>query len=271
MATARIASSRDYEQVAAILRRDPVEALPVAAWLGSGGPTQLGTRRIWLCGDALCYSGANLLPVHADEQAARAFARLAIDEGRRCSSIVARLPSAHALWAELEPTWGPARAIRQRQIVMVSDSPAPVPADPDVREAVAADFDRFYAASIEMYIEEIGISPVAHDGGHAYRWRASELISSRQAYIRTDGPDVVFKAELGAVSADCAQLQGVWVHPDLRGQGIGTAGTAQVLALARRRGVSLISLAVNDFNHAALHSYARCGFRQVAEQMVVLF
>lgn len=271
MGAARIAGSRDYEQVARILLRDPVEALPVAAWLGSGGPAQLGKGRIWLCGEALCYSGANLLPVGVDEPAARAFARLAVDEGRRCSSIVARLPSAHAFWGELEPHWGPPRAIRQRQIVMVSDTDPQVPADPDVREATAADFDRFYAASIEMYIEEIGISPVAHDGGHAYRRRASELISSRQAYIRTDGRDVVFKAELGAVSAHCAQLQGVWVHPDLRGQGISVAATAQVLLLARRRGIGLISLAVNDFNHAALRSYDRCGFRQIAEQMVVLF
>ena len=254
-----------------ILEKHAIEACPIAAVLYSGGPDALRSGRVWIDRDAICYSGANLLPVNADEKAAIGFARLAIAEGRRCSSIVGRRPATETLWAELQWAWGPARAIRDRQIVMVDGSKSDVTADPGVQRATRADIEPFFAAAVEMYIEEIGASPTAHDGGASYRRRALELIDDGVAFIRTDGDQVVFKAELGALSPQCAQLQGVWVHPDLRGQGFGTAGTAAVLQLARERGVDQISLAVNDFNSAARYAYERCGFSEIAEQMVVLF
>lgn len=271
MTDARIARPEDFEQTLAFLERDPVEAAPVTAWLRSTGPRGLGLRRLWLHDEGICLSGANLLPVLASEEATRAFAVLALAEGRRCSSIVARRATMECLWPLLEPRWGPARAIRGCQVVMCSDGPASLDPDESVRRATSDDFEGFYRASIQMYIEEIGVSPVAFDGGHAYRRRASELIGDGVAFIRTDGDQVVFKAELGVVAPRCAQLQGVWVRPELRGQGIGAAGTAQVLRLAREAGVGTISLAVNDFNHAALRSYERCGFGKIAEQTVVLF
>lgn len=271
MRRGRVAATGDFEEITSLLEAHPVEGVAVADWLQRYGRDALRWKRVWLYGDALCFSGANLLPVNADDAAARVFARLAAEQGRMCSSIVGRLPATATLWRELEPSWGPAREIRSRQVVMVSDGDCPVTPDPQVREAGSADFDAFYQASIEMYIEEIGASPIAHDGGHAYRSRISELIGNRVAYVRTDGDRVVFKAELGAVTPRCAQLQGVWVHPDLRGNGVGTAGTARVLELARKRGVGTIALAVNDFNSAARYAYEQCGFREIADQMVVLF
>ncbi|WP_153505195.1 GNAT family N-acetyltransferase [Cumulibacter manganitolerans] len=271
MEQARTARAEDFDRVLRVIERHPVEACAVGAVLYPAGPHALRSGRLWMHGDAVCYSGANLLPVNADEQAARAFADLAIAEGRRCSSIVGRLPATAVLWEALRPAWGPARAVRDRQIVMVDEGPCRVTPDPAVRRALPADLGSFFAASVEMYLEEIGSSPTAHDGGASYRRRAMELIEDGVAFLRTDGDQVVFKAELGATTPRCAQLQGVWVHPDLRGRGIGTAGTAAVLSLARKCGVRRISLAVNDYNTPARHAYERCGFRAVAEQMVVLF
>lgn len=272
MRGARPATSADADRVLDVLRIDPVESVAIASWVQREGVERaLGTGRIWVCGKAVCYSGANLLPVNADPQEARGFAELAAIEGRRCSSIVGRLPTTGDLWHALEPYWGPARAVRERQLVMVADGLPTVPHDPLVRFARLADADAYFTASVAMYQEEIGTSPIAGDGGFAYRRRIAQLIGDRCAFVRMDGGQVVFKAELGAVTSQVAQLQGVWVHPELRGQGLGTSGTAALMRLARASGIPRISLAVNDFNTAAVRSYLRCGFDVVGEQLVVLF
>ena len=81
---------------------------------------------------------------------------------------------------------------------------------------------------------------------------------------------MIFKAEIGALSSRVGQIQGVWVHPARRGHGIGTAGTAAVVAhLARLGRVS--SLYVNGFNHIARASYSRIGFQQVGSFATILF
>ncbi|MDT7579974.1 MAG: uncharacterized protein QOK35_1238, partial [Pseudonocardiales bacterium] len=85
-----------------------------------------------------------------------------------------------------------------------------------------------------------------------------------------DGDQVVFKAEIGALSRQVGQIQGVWVAPACRGRGLGTTGTAAVTdRLAAMGRVS--SLYVNGFNTVAKRAYARIGFRQVASFATVLF
>jgi predicted GNAT family acetyltransferase len=81
----------------------------------------------------------------------------------------------------------------------------------------------------------------------------------------------VFKAEVGAVSEGVCQVQGVWVDPDLRGQGHGVAGMAAILRLARAAIAPTVSLYVNDYNTAARKAYRRTGFREVGEFATVLF
>ena len=70
-------------------------------------------------------------------------------------------------------------------------------------------------------------------------------------------------------SAAVGQIQGVWVHPDWRGHGLGTAGTATLAAAVVDTG-RIASLYVNSFNTVARAAYARVGFEQVATFATVL-
>ena len=83
-----------------------------------------------------------------------------------------------------------------------------------------SDFDGVLPACVAMYTEEVGVSPLGWDGGATYRARVAELIRAGRSYVRVDDGQVVFKAELGAVSRHACQVQGVWVHPQWRGRGI---------------------------------------------------
>jgi predicted GNAT family acetyltransferase len=103
-----------------------------------------------------------------------------------------------------------------------------------------------------------------------YRARVAELISGGRAYARIEGGRVVFKAEVGSQSPAVGQIQGVWVHPDRRGHGLGTAGTAAVAERLAAMG-RVSSLYVNGFNRVARAAYTRIGFTQIGSFATVLF
>jgi predicted GNAT family acetyltransferase len=121
-----------------------------------------------------------------------------------------------------------------------------------------------------MFTEELGISPHVAPGTAAFHARIRSLIAERRAFAAVDfRGQVVFKAEIGAVTRHTAQIQGVWVRPDLRGRGIGRAGLTTVLGHALDLAPTA-SLYVNDFNIPARRMYAALGMRQHATLATVL-
>ena len=98
-----------------------------------------------------------------------------------------------------------------------------------------------------------------------------DLVAAGRAFARIEDGEVLFKAELGAVSARACQVQGVWVNPAHRGRGLGTRGTAAVVAEALRTVAPLVSLYVNDYNLPARRAYERVGLSGVGTFSSVLF
>lgn len=62
---------------------------------------------------------------------------------------------------------------------------------------------------------------------------------------------------------------GVWVHPEWRGIGLGTAGTATLAAVIVGSG-RIASLYVNSFNTVARAAYAQVGFKEIGTFATVL-
>lgn len=276
LAAARVLDDRDLPMLWALLDLDPVANCFVASRVQAAGvePWRLGAE-LWGYGggrlEAACFAGANLVPIGCSAPALRAFADRARRQGRRCSSIVGPADAVGQLWAHLAPHWGPARDVRPDQPLLAIDSSPRVPADPAVRRVRPDELDVLLPASIAMFSEEVGTSPVGADGGAAYRNRVRDLVVAGRAFARIEGGEVVYKAEIGAVSAAACQVQGVWVHPDRRGRGIGTAGTAAVVRAALRSIAPVVSLYVNDYNTPARRAYDRVGLRTVGTFMSVLF
>jgi len=273
----RVLDDRDLSVVLAILARDPIANVFVQSRVEATGiqPWRLGAE-LWghvVDGEVsgLCYAGANLVPIEGDGQALRAFAERARRHGRRCSSIVGPERLVAPLWQLLEPAWGAARDVRPRQPLMLADAPPDVAPDPEVRLVRMDEIDVLLPASVAMFTEEVGISPVAGDGGALYRARVTELVQAGRSFARIEGGRVLFKAEVGAVTTAACQVQGVWVDPPLRGQGLSVAGMATVVQECLRDLAPAVTLYVNDFNLAARRSYERVGFRNVGTFMSVLF
>ncbi|RBY82187.1 GNAT family N-acetyltransferase [Geodermatophilus sp. TF02-6] len=263
-----------------MLATDPVAACVIAGRVEAAGTTTaaLGAP-LWGFGagrslEAVCLAGANLIPFAlpgAEQAAAVAFAERARRAGRRCSTIVGPAAAVGPLWELLEPAWGPARDHRPRQPLLAIEGPPAVAPEPRVRPVRPAETDVLLPAAVAMFTEEVGVSPLRLDGGASYRARVADLVRAGQSVAWIEDGQVLFKAEIGAVSRGVCQVQGVWVAPAHRGRGIGTAGTAAVVEYARTTIAPVVSLYVNDFNTAARAAYARVGFREVGRFASVLF
>lgn len=276
-ARVRVLGVADLPEVRALLQRDPVTDVVVASRVEAVGldSWRLGAE-VWgheVDGRiaALAYAGANLWPVQVTPASAAAFANRARRQGRRCASIVGPAPSVRELWRLLEPSWGPAREVRENQpLLVVAHDPA-VPADPTVRLVRPDELDVVLPACVAMHTEEIGVRPDIGEGRALYRARVAELIKARRCFARIEAGRVLFKAEVGAATAAACQVQGVWVEPALRGSGMGTAGIAAVVAAARAGIAPVVSLYVNAYNTPARKAYARVGFEQAGTFASVLF
>lgn len=273
----RLLDGRDLAAARQVVDRDAVANVFVGSRMEAAGldSWRLGAE-VWghLEGgqlSALCFSGANLAPAEAGPAAVRAFAERARRQGRRCSSIVGPADAVLGLWDHLEPHWGPARELRADQPLLVLREPPRAAADPAVRRVTPDELEVLLPAAVAMFTEEVGVSPLSGDGGALYRSRVAELVDTGRSFARIEDGRVLFKAEIGAATRAACQVQGVWVAPELRGTGLGTAGTAAVATAALRGIAPVVSLYVNGFNAPARRAYARVGFVQEGTFASVLF
>ncbi|HEY2794724.1 MAG TPA: GNAT family N-acetyltransferase [Micromonosporaceae bacterium] len=274
---ARLIGDAERAAVERVLDRSPIAAAQVVEqvsahglewWRADARVFGYGSRRAL---ESICWLGANVIPVGATPAAVAAFADLAAINSRQCSSFVGPAEAVLDLWDRLAPVWGPAREVRECQPLLATRTPPAVAADPAVRLVRPDEVHLLFPAAVAMYTEEVGVSPVDDRGGLRYRQRVSDLVNSRRAYARFVDGRVVFKAELAVITRHTAQVQGVWVDPAYRGQGLAVGGMAAVVRDALRRVAPTVSLYVNDYNVPARRVYARCGFTQVETFATVLF
>lgn len=272
---ARLLSDAERAAVERVLETEPIAAAQVAERVQAGGLSWRADTRVFGYGgrrrvESICWSGANLIPVHASGPAVAAFAEVAGVHPRLCSSLVGESEAVLGMWSHLADVWGPARDVRPCQPLLATWAAPRIPADPTVRLVRPHEIDALFPAAVAMYNEEVGISPIGPDGGRDYRDRLVDLVRARRAYAKFVGGRVVFKAELAVVTRHTAQVQGVWVEPSWRGRGLGTAAMAAVVRDALRRVAPSVSLYVNDYNAPARRVYDRCGFRRMGTFATVL-
>lgn len=259
----------DLPSLHRLLERDPIGNAVVSSRVHAArsldprrlGGTVLGVRNH---GEvvAACYSGGNFVPLGGTADDLVRIAECAARRPRIATSVVGPAEAVATVWPALARYWEAPREVRRSQPLLVLRADPALRGEAAVRRVRMADLDRYVPAAAAMFMEELGVPPERSATRAAFRARVGELIRSGRAFARFDGSgEVVFKADFGAVTPQTIQLQGVWVRPDLRGQGIGTAAVATVLRSALRLAPSA-SLYVNDFNAPARRVYEKLGMRQ---------
>jgi hypothetical protein len=271
----RALGMQDVEDALEVCAQDPVTNVFVAARIVESGLA--GTRGPLFGYDAggeraLCWCAANVVPVEASSRALAALAGKVARRRTWASSVFGPADQVLELWGRLERQWGPAREVRRNQLVMtMSTSPSSLglPVDQKVRPARPDELDIVTPAASAMFTEEIGYPPY-RGTGTAYRQGVEALIRRGHCLVRVEDGEVVFKADLGSVALGVAQVQGVWVHPRWRGQGVAAPAMAAVVEHTLATVAPVVTLYVNDFNAPAVATYRRVGFRQTGTFATVL-
>jgi len=218
-----------------------------------------------------CHSAANLVPVGGTPTALMAFAARAVAQHRRCSTIVGPTDAVSHLWNQLSPHWSKPREFRWNQPHLEISDPSSVEPDPLVRRTTRADLPVLYPACVAMYTEEVGISPEIGGGADMYRARVAQLVGKGWSFARIEQGRVVFKAEVAAASPYACQIQGVYVDPARRGEGLAVSGMAAVVRMALADIAPVVALYVNDHNVSARRTYESVGFDQTDTFSTIMF
>lgn len=220
---------------------------------------------------ALCHVGANLVPVAGTPESCAAFAARAVRRRRVSSTIVGPRDAVELLWTDLAGAWGTPREMRWDQPHLETATPSTVTPDPLVRRTTPSEIDTLYPACVAMYEEEVGVSPELDGGRHLYRARVAQLVNRGWSFSRIEDGKVVFKAEVACATPAACQIQGVWVDPERRSEGLCTRGMAAVVEFALREIAPTVALYVNGHNIAARTAYERVGFRQSGTFATIMF
>jgi uncharacterized protein len=259
---------REDQAVAlAALDRNPVRDVFIASRiLHDGALTSLGPSPLWGAFDdqplrGMLHVGPNLVPATDDQEACEALATAA-GGLYPTRMVVGERVAVELLWSMLAASYPAPREVRRRQFVYALDPERlhhpDLGARGIARLAERSDEDRVLRLSAAMYTEEMGENPLARDPD-GYRRRVRMLTSRGWTYVYEVAGDLQFKMDVGCASNRTAQIQGVYVPPELRGRGVGTTAMAACCALAFGRHPNL-SLYVNDFNAPAIAMYERIGF-----------
>jgi len=265
----------DRDQALEVCTRDTRTNVFVAARILEGALATSPGALLGYAGDsgleAICWASANLVPVGCDDQALAAFATKLRRWRRQCSSVFGPADMVLPLWEQLRPTWGEPRDLRACQPVLAFSGPlaAGLTCDERVRRARFDEVDLVLPAAAAMFTEEIGYPPY-WGSRQAYRQGIQSLIRQGQTFVRVDDGEVVFKADVGSAALGVAQIQGVWVAPRWRGQGLAGPAMAAVVEQVQAEIAPVVTLYVNDFNVPARATYARVGFTEIGRFATVL-
>ncbi|WP_235026500.1 DUF4081 domain-containing GNAT family N-acetyltransferase [Glutamicibacter sp. JC586] len=220
--------------------------------------------------NAACWMGANVAPTAMTEDQAQKVAVHALDSRQRFASVFGPAQSVLAMHDVLRQGPQSIFDVRENQpLLTISKLPEGVERNP-IRAAKIHEFDLVLPASAAMFEEELGYSPL-ENGGSFYRNRVRQLIRDGHTVIDCDDHgEVIFKADLGTVTNEVVQIQGVWVNPRYRGLGLASGYMSSTVQYALGF-APLVSLYVNDFNVPALKTYQRIGFEQVGTFATILF
>ncbi|MFM7231483.1 MAG: GNAT family N-acetyltransferase [bacterium] len=261
---------RDVPEVLLFLESDPIRevyltALVLRDALARATDAWWGARRdgrlvaILFLGTT---SGA-VLPAGDDADALRALARALRNSDDPRPDRLQLIGPAAAVAVVREVFPGPGWQVRlereQVYLSLAADALTAGEREPALRPARREDYAFVYESGADLRAEELLEDPRTTDPVLFAR-RVEEECRDGWTWLVRDARGLAFRAGLSALTRDAAQVSGVYVPPDRRGQGLATRALRELCArlLERARHVCLF---VNTVNGPALAVYRRLGFR----------
>jgi len=138
----------------------------------------------------------------------------------------------------------------------------------EVRYAKMDELEKIAVAQAEVALLESGIDPMVRDR-EGFLKRVARRIEQNRIFVVVENGELIFKADVVARTGDVAYLEGVYVHPDHRGEGVGSSCLSEV-GLRLLNEVQNVCLLTNVKFKGAHRSFMKAGFKNT-DRCVTLF
>lgn len=128
-----------------------------------------------------------------------------------------------------------------------------------IRTAQADELEAVAEAHAEVAFIESGVDPLVADRA-GFLKRTLRRIEKNRVFVVFENDRLIFKADIVAETDDTIYLEGIYVAPEFRGQGIGSSCLAK-LSLELLNRVSNICLLSNVFMKNAHRSFIKAGYK----------
>jgi uncharacterized protein len=129
----------------------------------------------------------------------------------------------------------------------------------NLRLATAEELIPVAEAHAEVAYEESGVNPMRRDR-EGFLKRTLRRIEQGRTYVVFDDKKLIFKADIVAETDEVVYLEGIYVAPEQRGNGIGTNCLSQLSRLLLNRVKHVCLLSNVDFKQAH-RAYQKAGFK----------
>lgn len=135
--------------------------------------------------------------------------------------------------------------------------------------ATAQDLEQIMSINAAMAFEESGTNPLKHDlKGMAER--TLRRIERGRVWVLAQAERIIFKAETISIVPEAIFLEGIYVHPQERGRGLGSRCLTQLGSILLKSAPSL-TIVVNQENRRALALYQRLNYKLRSPYLTVYF
>jgi predicted GNAT family acetyltransferase len=190
--------------------------------------------------------------------ALRAFAELAQRE-RAAHMILGEQEMIGGFWGHYAPA-GQQPRLFCRELLFEQRWPVracePVP---NLRLATLEDLMLVMPVHAAMAYEESGVNPIDVDLA-GFRLRCARRIENGRVWVKVEGGELVFKADVASETPECTYVEGVYVAPASRQQGVGLRCLSQLGRTLLERTESVCAL-VNEQNLVAQSLFLKAGYR----------
>ncbi len=269
---ARNLRQSDLAEAQALIGRDALVNLPLATRLDSW--PMAGKLLVYPSeGQLTAVSGGppGIIMSEASAEAGRAFA-LGFADTSLLHSITGPNAAVEAAWEVLGPRFGNGAAMWRDEVVMATSSRAPteIIRASGLRRTTTGEIDSLMPAARSVFRDTNGVLPERWGMDRSFRQSMISLARRGLSFAIFDEEGPTFKAEINLIKDELLQIKGVWVRPELRGQGHGRSGMAALLDIALDSIAGTATLRVDAANAPALAVYRRVGFKPVGQARSVL-